>query len=302
MRNEPPPDAVADTEKLNEAMKSEPWTAEEYPFMVRWVEENSPLLDLVAEALRQKHYFVPMLRAPAEKGTIGLPASFHAELTLPHQIIDAFFYRLQYRLGKNDIDGAWRDAAGIARLRIYQHAMIPGKFTYPFDHVLREEELTPEQQEYFLAELNSLPERDSVRETLAICRLKTLWEDAVMASRNSPSFRSLNWNLIAAETNRLYDQLEQAWQQIEKEPARRQQIVDDLQKRLTTKPERSMLEKWLGKPLTVSGRSREFAWASNEFLGQGLVHVLLESDEKALDELRERIEPKKQKPEGSAAH
>ncbi len=286
------PDDPKDTEIMADSLRNVPWVAEEFPFMQRWVEENSPLLDLVAGALRQKHYFVPMLRAPAEKGQIFISRSFQSNTALPEHLGDAFMYRLQYRLGKDDIDGALRDAASLSRMRIYsgfELLMSPRLFVLSFEKVLRNRTLSSEQKQKFLAELNSLPERESVKQALARWRLLALWYVAVYPQAFPKENFLLNWNLIAAETNRYYDQLERAWKQIEREPSRRQEIVDDLRVRLTAQPERSMLGKWLGKPVTVSGRSKEFAWAHNQVAVLSMLELLLETQEKALEELCAKI-------------
>lgn len=265
--------------------------------MPRWVEENSPFLDLVAEALKQTHYFVPMLRSPADEGKNWFQRAFDSNTTLPRELEEAFYVRLQYRLGKNDVEGAWQDAASLCRMRIHRKFEIgwmPHYCSAPFDHVLnhvlRNGELTAEQRKTFLADLDPLPDMESVEEALQRWRLLGLWYVAVYSQAFLDSqLQYMNWNIIAAETNRFYDQLEQAWAAIQQTPERRQEIVDDLRGRLSTPPERSWLSQRLDKPVTVTARSRELAWANSQTGLPFMLNLLLETEKQAFEELRERI-------------
>ena len=103
-------------ELYDQTMRS-PWTLEEYPMMEPWLEQNSPVLDMVSEAVAKPTFAVPLivpkgyeaLRFVALEGTLHNVQEFR-------DYAREFQARFQYRLGQGDIDGAIADKLATQRL------------------------------------------------------------------------------------------------------------------------------------------------------------------------------------------
>ena len=86
-----------------------------FPVTKRWVEENGPALNLIAEAVAKSVYFVPMVSESEEEGMFE---SIYT--TARHQnargFARSFQLRIKYRVGVGDIDGAIDDIFACYRL------------------------------------------------------------------------------------------------------------------------------------------------------------------------------------------
>ena len=155
------------TEALRQKLSAAPWTAEEYPDIVRWLAERSPVLDLFGIAVRKPNFVC--WRPRPEFGTLYF-------LTLPEVQANRHFgrelsVRVTERLGRGDVDGAWEDVMSMFYLsrKHYIHdpifvvnlvgIAIEGNGGKSAQLVLQHGNPTPEQLERFAQDLNSLPRR-----------------------------------------------------------------------------------------------------------------------------------------------
>ena len=83
-----------------------PWTAGELPMMRQWVEENSPALDVVAEAVRKPHFIIPLAREDEDSLFM---LTLLPDVQLMRSLARGLLARANYRLGEGDIDGAIDD-------------------------------------------------------------------------------------------------------------------------------------------------------------------------------------------------
>jgi hypothetical protein len=104
-----------------------PWTGDDLPFMVDWVEENSPALDLIARSVEQPDFFVPLIRR-GENICLSHSA-WPIEVQPMRDFARGFSARANYRIGMGDINGAIDDVIACKRLgRRFSHigGTLPG--------------------------------------------------------------------------------------------------------------------------------------------------------------------------------
>lgn len=288
---------LTDTEKLRNRLINDPWTLEEFPFMKRWVEENAPFLDLVAEAVRKEYYFEPKLRNPHEKPESLDSGSVYGARILELRIPDGFEYRMQYYLGTKNIDKAWRDALSISCLRIHNNYFFSdaNHFTAHARLVLKNCPVSDKQRTQFISDLDLLPKRFSVKERLERWRYSSIRNIQIYYETgfNKPVLY-INWNVVAQWMNRTVDDFERTVDVLtaETDETKRQQIVDNFKTHYATPPKRSWLSNCLGKPITVAERSKEYAWANEQFyiLSYHIPSFLIHQEENDLQELRKELE------------
>jgi len=100
-----------------------PWTLEEYPMFVDWIKEIDAPLDVIAEAIRQPVFFMPLLQCPVMMQTGDLFFNVHPDALLSRRIARLFQARATYRIGRGDIDGALDDQRSLLRLgRLIAHS------------------------------------------------------------------------------------------------------------------------------------------------------------------------------------
>jgi len=103
--------------ELNDRVMNSPWTLEEYPMMESWLEQASPVLDMLSEAVAKPAFCVPLI-VPEGYESLQL-LMINGSLTRVQDFRSfarEFQVRFQYRLGKGDIDGAIEDKVATQRL------------------------------------------------------------------------------------------------------------------------------------------------------------------------------------------
>lgn len=285
-----------DTARLKHRLTGEPWTLEEFPFMRRWIEENTAFLDLAAEAIRKEFYFEPQLRNPNEKPESLDSGSVYGARMLELCIPDAFEYRMQYYLGTKNIDKAWKDSLSISCLRIRNNFFFPtaNHFTVHARSVLKNGPISDEQRKQFAKDLDRLPKRYDVKERIERWRYSSIRNTQIYQETGCDRpLLHINWNVVARWTNQAADDFERTVDVLaaETDEAKRRQIVDDFKARYAMPPKRSWLGNWLGKPITVRERSLEYAWANEQFyiLNYHVPSFLLHQDEVDLQEFLDSV-------------
>ena len=152
---------------LHKQLIKAPWRAEDQPDTARWLEEQSPLLDLFGVAVRKPNYVC--WRPRPDNGTVWM-------IMLPDVQSQRTFgrdlsVRVTERLGRGDIDGAWYDVMSMFYLSrkhyVHDPFLVVNFAGFSIEEmgwesakvVLRHGNLTPEQLERFAKDLESLPRK-----------------------------------------------------------------------------------------------------------------------------------------------
>jgi hypothetical protein len=197
-------------------------TFETFPMLKDWLEENTPGLNLLAEAIQKPVFCIPYVRknenTPIVESVMRLD-----ELQMMKGWYSAVLDRAKYRLGIGDIDGAIDDIVTIHRLG--RHAGRQGPLSIWGIGVTLEggartigigknPEFSPtkEQIERLVAELNALPPRYTLNEALEVERLFGLASFQDMRWGNSPYTLhpwmvswSFDINILLEKANQVYD-------------------------------------------------------------------------------------------------
>jgi hypothetical protein len=104
-------------EKLYYKLMESPWTLDEYPVMVTWLENNSPVLDMFSEAVAKPAFHLPLIVPDGYESLQQLFVQMHLiQIQEFRNIAREFQIRFQYRLAQGDIDGAIEDKIAVQRL------------------------------------------------------------------------------------------------------------------------------------------------------------------------------------------
>lgn len=203
----------------------QPWTREQLPMMADWLDHNTAMVDVVGEAVRQPEFVIPYTSSP--RGAVRYTAGFYESRRL-RSFANGFRVRAQYRLAAGDVDGAIDDIVSCARLG--RQLQGPG---FSFNNLVGvafeaqaqsvgaggslEHQPTEQQWQRLLDELNQLPERGPIAQSLEIERLNLLDRVQSMAhgeldeilNEHEEILRErnygLDWNVVARRVNENYD-------------------------------------------------------------------------------------------------
>jgi uncharacterized protein DUF1559 len=219
-------DPQRDPEEVLTERAYRPWTLDDLPMMERWLEENGPTLDLIAEATRRPTFRMPFARKHEDEQLISL---LLPEVQYTRAFARGLSVRAHFRIGTGDIDGAIDDVlackrhgrqvapggclvqvlVGIAIEGIADGIGIAGSLEHP---------PTKQQLERLVAGLNDLPPESEFAEALQFERYMTLDFVQAMATGTGsledwglpsgmPREIGLDWNLIARRINGYFDTL-----------------------------------------------------------------------------------------------
>jgi hypothetical protein len=105
------PDEKVDSAVYDRALV-EPWTAELSPALAQWLDMNQPAMELVIEASRKNQYYSPWVIGEKESLIfVLLPGCQRVR-----EVARAFVIRAMFKLGKEDVAGAWNDLMVVHRL------------------------------------------------------------------------------------------------------------------------------------------------------------------------------------------
>lgn len=213
----------------------EPWTLDDLPMMEPWLEENGPVLDLLAEAVRHPAFRFPNLRV-SENERLGTSLSLD-EFQTARAFARMLAERAYYRIGNGEIDGAIDDVISCARLgrhTAYQGTLVARLVGIAIEGVaasigiasLQEMQPSKEQIQRLIDELDALPPRPSMARTRLAERYQTLdslqamaygdesfaeliseWEDQGLQPNIAVANLSVDWNIVMQRVNEQYDAL-----------------------------------------------------------------------------------------------
>jgi hypothetical protein len=105
------PDERVDSAAYDRALV-EPWTAELSPALVQWLDMNQPAMELICEASKKTQYYSPwVIREKESLLSVLLPGCQWVR-----EVARAFVIRAMFKLGKEDVAGAWSDLMVVHRL------------------------------------------------------------------------------------------------------------------------------------------------------------------------------------------
>ena len=96
-----------------------PWQRKDFPDIAKWLNQEQRLLDRIVSASRRSRNYTPYV-APAPND-INQPEPHMSAVLLPsiqghRDLARSLRIRAHYRLGRNDVDGAWQDVLAIMRI------------------------------------------------------------------------------------------------------------------------------------------------------------------------------------------
>jgi hypothetical protein len=203
------------------------WTQEQFPFMNDYLDEVSPVLDLLREAVCKEYYFMPQVTR-TDYGYAFLPC--HGS---NHEFGNGLSARANRSIRDGQFEAAWRDI--IAALRLSSHLqndmyilsmeLLRQPFAFSAaERLLERSELSEEQLRQCIEDIKQLPKRTVSIEDLAMCQRYTqlgaisFYSNAPRLARKEllsdlkcdiPGWGSevfgFNWNLVARILNEYYD-------------------------------------------------------------------------------------------------
>jgi hypothetical protein len=217
----------------------EPWTLDQLPMMRAWLEENGPALDLLGKAVRTPAFCMPLTRADSQ--SLGLLAgSLANDLQRMRSFARSLSARANHRIATGDVEGAIDDVVTCERLGRHMQRQGPllarlvgiaieGIADAIGIAALREFQPTEGQFRRLVSELDSLPPRPNLKDTLLVARYDTLaclqtiaageeslaalfsvWEGIDEYRPPFAGFVSVDWNVVMRRVNERFDNLDQA--------------------------------------------------------------------------------------------
>ncbi|MGI6402518.1 MAG: DUF1559 domain-containing protein [Thermoguttaceae bacterium] len=99
---------IDELEKVYKRLLSSPWTAEEFPVVAQWIEENDDYYDLISQAVRKPKFGYLHSVSSEPMWNMILPEAPHLR-----EFAGMLRLRANYRLGAGDVSGALDDVESI---------------------------------------------------------------------------------------------------------------------------------------------------------------------------------------------
>ncbi|WP_068142344.1 DUF1559 family PulG-like putative transporter [Roseimaritima ulvae] len=214
---------------------SQPWTLDEFPMMEPWLEQNGPVLDLLAEAVRYPAFRFPVLR-DSDNATLHNSHSFD-EIHTARSFARMLQARAYYRIGTGEIDGAIDDVISCARLGRHtasQGTMVSCLVGIALEGVAgsvaiaasQDAQPSTEQIQRLIDELDALPPRPTTAQMLlaeryvaldylqslahgdeSLAELFSNWEHRGFQSNIAVVKSPIDWNIVTQRVNEHFDVL-----------------------------------------------------------------------------------------------
>ena len=227
------------------------WTQDQYQYMDEYINEISPVLDLLGEAVRQKSYFVPGVNHD-DNDDVLLPCKSCHDSMLQQILI-----RANRSIRDNQFEAAWHDIVSAMRLGCHLRndlfivAVSGGNYygMFAFDaaeRLLERFELSEEQLRQCIEDVRQLPKKTTSVEEMAMCHhYASLGRVGFYANAPRSDLKKLksgvpewsheylgvDWNLVARIVNDYHDQKRQIYSR-NLSPADMQTEIDNLEKKI----------------------------------------------------------------------
>ncbi len=215
---------MADSKKLAEKITRHPWTSEEFPAMQKWLDGNSPALELIQQAVRKSEFFIPLVYEEENDAVHSfellqqnslLSITGSKSLTQFRSYARGFAVRINHRLGTGDIDGAIEDIITCRQLadRIgKQKTLISAIYGIGIESegieqgIAGNPQFQPngEQIRQLLRLQNELPPRVLFEDTLEAERLNVL-DSLQVTAKYLHRFIPFDWSTVFRRVNAYFD-------------------------------------------------------------------------------------------------
>jgi len=96
---------------LDEYIVETPWSADEFPTVVQWIEDNEKTLDIFVEASQRSHLYIPLPQ------TADTPLTYYSTYDIPiSKATLALGARAMIRISQKRFEDAWQDLLAIDRI------------------------------------------------------------------------------------------------------------------------------------------------------------------------------------------
>ena len=298
-------------DQMYNAVSDSKWTAADYPQAAAWLKAVNPALDRLVDGAARPHYYTPYVTMPpADDEPSSSPPLM--SLLLPavqtqREIARALRIRAMSHLGEGNLDAAWKDLRAIRRIARHNDrnsilieglvAIAIDAITFTADQMLLNADLSAEQIQDYLRELNQLPDmqpmaakidqserfmgldatQSMARNIAAAGEIPGL-DDGLLSkvlsmllagSNQNDGVSGVDWNVTLRLLNRHYDELVESMQLADPQErdaafARQQQQLSELQ---------AQMQNPLKMMFSLIGNNRR--QKAGEAIGNVLVSLLL---------------------------
>jgi hypothetical protein len=156
---------------------TKPWTADEFPIVAKLLTANEQhIQSVVAHVQKHDNFYSPLVGVSDDQPLLAWWDNFEVTSSL-RELAGAISARAMYRLGKGNVDGAWKDtiacfrfsraaSPAISETEELIRSSLDRKAIKCAAAVANHGDLTRAQAQQFLADLASLPEFSNVAECL----------------------------------------------------------------------------------------------------------------------------------------
>lgn len=231
-------------ERWSQGMEK-PWVAKDDLVLAKWLELNDDAIELMRQASQCSRYYAPLIRSGEIEGSLLMAVSLPLIPETRH-VARIMSIRSMYRLGNDDLEGAFEDCLAIhrlARLIGQGPTLIDGLvgiavdgMAYGIDvRIARHPKLREQQALRFRERIEKLAPFSDMAQKLDVTERYTMLDVITSIPRDgSKSFQSLmefevlapqtlllgklisptsvDWNFVLKRTNGLYDLMTQAMQ------------------------------------------------------------------------------------------
>ena len=219
-------------DELEEQLKtaiSAPWSEDDYPILAKWLDRNTPALDLLVAASKRTRYYVPIVSTSDPPRISLIPNTRLVPMRFSARALAA---RAQRKCRQGQVLSGWSDVLAVHRLaRLVTQDPVLGQHLIATSldataakagaAMATDKGLAPEQAKAMLADLQALPNGRELAYALDVSE-RFFWLDVVMmmaqgfgieairgnAERGRPL--DLDWNLMLRTINGWYDRMGEA--------------------------------------------------------------------------------------------
>lgn len=174
-----------------EKSSSDPWSAEDYPLIAAWIEENEKPLATLVSGLSCERLYSPLLAPKAGARVLGMLLYTSSAAKEP---ATALTVRAMLRLGRGELEQARQDVLAVHRLgRLIAQGptlvgqlegiVIDGMAAHADVAILAHEELTADQAREYAASLRALPPLPNGVEAIDACERYTYLDTVTAMAR-----------------------------------------------------------------------------------------------------------------------
>ena len=256
------------------------WTQEQYPYMDEYLDEISPVLDLLAEAVCKEYYFMPQITG------VDRPYTLICCHVSNRDFGQGLLVRANRSIRKGEFEAAWNDIIAVMRLGChlqndtnwwgwrFSSLVIFPSASIAVQRLLEHFDLSEKQLRQCIEDLKQLPKKTIAMEDMAMdvhyMMLGTVdfYSNAPRSERTElnnhipdwgKQYLGVNWNLTAKIVNDYYDRQLQIYH--------RNLPPTDLQTELDKLKDDFKTKYATGEIMRLISRDARSKYVAHEFLG-----------------------------------